>query len=140
MRDAIAGVVNQETVYNRLRYASKWDEYLAKFTATLTGRRLINGWWVERERIVDTYHSFGKVDRAQTFVSRGIMGFKDELDTDGLFGDQVDTVMDALTGVQVTGAWEVGPSVVRVLDLRSFGSVLCHYAEIENVAHVEVTL
>jgi hypothetical protein len=140
MYDAIAVIPAIGVVHNRLRYKVKWDDYLADFAAQVLGKRRVNGWWLERERREDVYMTFGKLDQQHTFIGRGIMGFSDKDDTDGLFGDQVDDVMDALSGLQVTNVWELSPPLLRVQDIRQFGSVLCHYAEIVVVAHREANL
>lgn len=141
LKSQIETVANVGTVQNRLRYASKWDEYLDQYAATVSGTKQVRGWWLERERVEDSYTAaFGRHNRGHTFVVRGILGLRDGSDTDSTFGDLVDDVMAAITGMRITGAWEVGPTLARVQDIRQFGSVLCHYCEIQTVIEEDLAL
>jgi len=140
LTDLLYAVPGVGRTHNRLRYAADWKTFLDRFSASVTGDRQVRGWWVERERREDAYHSFGKMNMRHIFVVRGVLSFSDTADTDSVFGDVVDAVMDALGGATIAGAWEVGPPTLRINDLRQFGSVLCHYAEIELPVEQEVAL
>jgi hypothetical protein len=132
--DSVAGVGR---THNRLRYAADWKTFLDHLQDS---DRAVRGFWVERERREDNYHSFGRLNQMHTFTVRGVLGYKDTSDTDGQFGDAVDRVMDALGGATITGAWEFGPPTLRVVDVRQFGSLVCHYCEIEIVIEQEAAL
>lgn len=138
---AVQTVSEVGTVQNRLRYASQWSDFLDHYVTTIDSTKQVRGWWIERERVEDSYTSaFGKVNRSHTFVIRGILGLKDGSDTDATFGDLVGDVMSAITGLNITGTWEVGPTLSRVQDVRQFGSVLCHYVEVQTVIEEDLAL
>lgn len=131
---AIEGVSGTGVVQKRQREITDWTEYLKSFVAAnVTSLTRVRGWWVVRERREDDWDAFGRIDSRHTFVMRAILGIEDRADTDATFGDMVDDVMDAVTGLSVTNAWDVGACVARVIEPRVFGGVLCHYAEVEVV-------
>jgi hypothetical protein len=138
--DKLYAVPGVGRTHNRLRYAADWKTFLDLLASNVTGNRQVRGWWVERERREDEYHSFGTMNQTHIFIVRGILGFSDAADTDSTFGDVVDAVMDQLGGTTITGAWHVAAPTLRVTDLRQFGSVLCHYCEIELPVMQEVAL
>lgn len=140
LRDQIVAVVGAKPVHARPRFSSRWDAFLDLFTALAGGRRRVDGWWVQLERREDAYHSQGTINQRWEFALVGLRGFQDEADTDRDFGDEVGAVMDAVGGMAISGAWEVGPPLLRAYQLRQFGSVLCHYAEVAVVVEQEATL
>ena len=141
-RDAIAGVIQAEApnsgnVHHYERNLFDWNKYLAEFVSTIQGKRQTRGWWVTRERRIhdndsarDSGAAFGQYNAEHQFVVRGILGVQDAADTDAVFGDLCDDVIEAMESMAITGAWNIGPCVLRVQEPRQFGSVLCHYAEI----------
>ncbi len=153
-RDAIAAqvelVADAGRVHPRMRHSSNWPTYFQRFMATIDGVQQIRGWWVERQQrrvseaeITDTMGSMGSgaINWAHTFIVVGVMSFNDERDTDAIFGDLVDDVIDSLAlmvrapGDYFPGAWNMIPPRLRVQEMRMFGDTLCHYCEIIIIPH-----
>lgn len=127
-------------VHDRLRYVSRADDFINLFTVTIGGLTQVRGWWVEREGRLDVFVGSGRVDVQHTFVCRAIHQFRDSLESAETFEMMLDAVMDALTGMAMTGAWAVDGPRLRLSEPRTIASVLCHYAEIEVTVHEEVGL
>lgn len=132
-------------VSNRERWAADWTTYLDTFKATISGTDQIRAWWVTLEAIQAVPMSFGNTSRTYVFVARGVLGLDDSESTEGTFLDLCEAVMNAVDGrttLGVTGVipFSVGPSQLRQIEHRMFGSVLCHYCEIEIRAEVEVAV
>jgi hypothetical protein len=146
-RDIIAARIgtigNAGVVYNRQRYTSDWDSFLARFKVTIDGRQHLRGWWLERasRRVAVTdMDTQGSINWAHTFVIYGVLSFQDATDTDAEFGDLVDEVMSVLTDLAeapstLPGVWQIEWPRLRVQDFRNLGSVLCHYCEIVYIPH-----
>jgi hypothetical protein len=144
--EIVAGTGN---VHSHLPYAADQRMLLQKFMVTVDGVQQLRGWWVERQarRVAEseTGDTQGSLTWGHTFVVVGVMSFRDATDTDAVFGDLCDDVMDslALTTQRPTqffpGAWNVTPPRLRVQELRMIGDVLCHYAEIILIPHKETT-
>lgn len=131
-------------VHNRDRWANNWTDLLKLFEHEMsdgTGNRVL-GWMISRRTVEPDQEGadgsrFGAVHRLYTFQIRGVMGFNDEDDTEGKFNALVDAVIDALdNNINMTGAAAetvpqgAGFTSVGTIELRLFGSVVCHYVEI----------
>ena len=151
-RDLIAAriqtVGHAGVVHDRVRYAADWDTYVQRFRVTIDGRQQIRGWelWRSQRRVAVTdMDTMGSINWAHTFIIKGIMGFRDNDDTDGEFGDLVDEVMGALTDLAevpstLPGVWQIEWPRLRLQDMQMIGSVLCHVAEIVLVVHRQESL
>jgi hypothetical protein len=140
VRDAVValvdGVANTGTVHGRERWADDWPTFLGMFKANISGSDEIRGFMVSRESVVDDLNEdrMGAVGHKHSFVIRGVVGFDDSRDTETTFQTLVDSILAALdadkdlSGNAVSGGQ--GPAEARILDLRTFGRVLCHYVEI----------
>lgn len=133
------------TVSNRQRWSAQWSDYLDSFQATIGGTTQIRGWMVSLERIESAPMSFGNTSRIYVFLARGVMGLDDSANTEGTFLDLCEAVLNSVDGRTDLGSavvidYSVGPSVLRLVDHRLFGSVLCHYCEIEVRAEAEIAV
>lgn len=140
IRDAlvtqITAVSNAGNVYAYERLVADWSNFQALFTATIGGQKQVRGWWVTRERIEAVPDAMGTTARTYVFVVRGVLGVHDSTATEETFQDLVDAVMAAIDahrddGDSAVRDYSVGPTLARVIEARQFGSVLCHYAELE---------
>jgi hypothetical protein len=137
-------VANIGTVHAYQRYSSKWDDFLGQFATTVLGTRQTRGWIVTlapTNPVVGTASeqdaAFGQIARVYTIKIVGMIGLKDSSNTEGLIGDLVEAVMDALDNqIDLGGTanvlrYGVGPSSWVVNDVRQFGSVVCNYVEVD---------
>jgi hypothetical protein len=139
LRDALETrldtVANVGQTHNRERYTSNWSDFLAMMTATIGGQKQVRGWWVSRDGFTDEPSDFGNINRVHQFVVRGVQSLNDGDNTETTFQNLVEEVAAAVANddalaVAAVGEWDVGPARVT-MDTRMFGSVLCHYAEIQ---------
>lgn len=145
VRDAVQAVVasvpNIGQVHGRERFADNWPRFLDLFKSTIATVDQIRGWMVTRERILQEVaeSAFGKWVHHHDFVIRGVMSFADADDTETTFQTLVDAVVaklesdSSLSGTAIV--WGQEPVEVRAIDIRMFGSVMCHVAEIAVAVH-----
>jgi hypothetical protein len=148
LRDALgaklAEVSGIGVVHNRERLILDWKQYLELFVNTLPGeeQRRARGWWIEREAVESSNFSMGgmvTIRRRNRFICRGILAVQDSADSSAMFHNVVDRCLravDSESAYGVPGLLSVGPTSARVIEPRQFGSVLCHYAELETVMEV----
>jgi hypothetical protein len=147
-RDAIKAQIELVSDVGRVHdgqvYAKDQRGLLHHFGTTIDGVQQIVGWWIERptRRVAETdMDTQNTINWSHTFTIHGVMGYQDKRDTDGIFGDLVDDVIDSLAlmvrqpGDTLPGAWQLIPPRLRVQELRMFTDVLCHYAEIIIIPH-----
>ena len=119
------------------------------------GRRLnqIRGWVLTRERAGEEVASIGSnatggftpaglSRRTHTFLLFGIMSAEDGVGSEVVFQDLIEEICDRFRGdktlrlLDESGAPRVRslerlqPPQVDLIELRTFGNVLCHYAEV----------
>jgi hypothetical protein len=129
--NAVAGVTNIGQVYNHARFSANWPDFLNLFKVSIATTHL-RGWWISRESMVVEHESFPNLDQhTMAFVIHGILSYKDGGNSDSTFADLLGSVKAAIDGLQIAGFWQAGPASVRLSQLRQFGSVICHYAEID---------
>ena len=139
----VSGVSNIGNVYNRERWGMTWTEVLALLKATVSGTDQIRAWmitclghrdaWLNGEAVSPD----GKVAVLRTFRWRiqGFVTFNDGDATEPAILNLATAVVDAMNGAKSlhdgTRYWdEQPPAQLDVFELRIFGGVLCHYAEI----------
>ena len=142
IRDAIVTriqtVANVGTVHNRLRWSSNVSDYLDTFTSSIGGQVQTRAWMVTWEGIPEAWadpSAFGRIGERYVFTVMGIESFKDSAATEGTLYDLVELVKEALRNRKDFGLANVVDYSVRVtvptLEVRQFGSVLCHVAELK---------
>ncbi len=147
LRDALVArintVANIGLVHNRERYSSNWTDYLAQFASTISSQKQVRGWWVTWDGIPAAWEdgsAFGRIAEQYVFTVRGVQGMDDSANTEGTFGDLIEAVKAAIrnqASLSVAGVESYSIIVtVPTLELRQFGSVLCHYAELRVVLTV----
>lgn len=133
----LAAVPNVGQVHDYSRLAVDWGTYIARFKDTASGR--IRGFEITRTAVPE--HLRGAFFRHHRFVLRGFLGFKDEDATDKTFQPLIEEVCNAFRQAQPPAGkpwlYQNGDAPaescvqVTVIDERMFGSVLCHYCEIQ---------
>ena len=141
LKTVVDGVSNIGQVHAYQRFNADWSTYLNSFKATISGTPQIRGWIVtleENNPIVGGLEPparFGSVARRYNALVIGVQGLKDSSNSEDDFLNLGEAVMDALDAkknLSVTGVvdYAVGPTTMRVFQIRQFGSVTCHYCEI----------
>lgn len=143
IRDAIVTVIESVTdsgiVHNRAKYSTDASTFLDNFSCLIGGKKILRGWWLSiptSNAFRGTHSTFDSDTEVLEFTIRGIHSYYDNEDSETEFGILVYTVMTALRS-QIT--FSQGPTRVLpfsaevnlpIVELRQFGSTLCHYCEI----------
>lgn len=138
IKTTISGVSGISLVYDYVRWAASWGDFLDLFK---TDANKINGWVFSRKSSPTLQRTIGEIERAHVYVVRGYYGLKDEDATEKTFQALVEAVQAAfftdetLGGACETTRPDTGPMAgavglqVDIVELRKFGTVLCHYFE-----------
>lgn len=140
IKTILAGVDGVGVVHDYERLSTDWNKFLGHYKDA-EGR--INGCMFAREKRPKKQMTMGETETAHIFVIRRIMGVKDGEATGILFDDHVEALGDAFDGDETLGGacrtinpdWgpmdgDVGLQI-EIIEPRTFGGVLCHYAELK---------
>ncbi|MEE9274873.1 MAG: hypothetical protein V3V62_06160 [bacterium] len=144
----VSSVADAGRVHTHQRWAADLSKYLDLFRWEAPGGEdQIRGWMITREGAREELGSFagsgggftpaGLNRRTHTFLLFGIMGFEDAAASELPFQDLIEGVCDRFRGAEalrlrgkVKSLERLQPPQVDLIELRTFGSVLCHIAEI----------
>jgi len=120
-------------VHEYQRWASTWSKFLSQFK---TESDVINGWMITRRATPSARDTMPTLNRGHVFILTGFYGLNDDDATELVFQDMVEDIQDAFDSDVTLGGLVLksGPLQVKVVENRTFGNVLCHYAELELVA------
>ena len=130
--NAVNGVTNVGKVYDRLRLTTEWsyEQFLDLFKVNIGGIEQIRGWMIEYKNF-ETDDSFQCFTRKHEYVINGFMRVNDERASEKEFATLVETVSDTLDADSTVHAHsDSDPAQLGVFEVRLFGNVACHYAEI----------
>ncbi|MFA5423040.1 MAG: hypothetical protein WC374_04215 [Phycisphaerae bacterium] len=141
----VSGVSGIGVVHDHERFSNDWNKFLSLFKDK-DGK--INGCMFHREKCPKNQNTQGEYEKAHVFVCRKFMGLKDDEDTGTAFDEHLENVMDAfdtdaaetLNDACRTINPDWGPMSgamgmqLDVSEIRMFGGVLCHYAELRLCA------
>lgn len=132
----LSGAAGVGKVYNRERWAVDWGSFINLFKDSGSGRIL--GWEIGRKAPITEDESSV---RKHTFFIRGYMGVNDADATELLFNALLENIAAAFRADKDLGGAALGHDFIQVetLDTRSFGSVLCHFAELTLTVHEHIT-
>lgn len=151
IREALVTLIESATdagiVHNRIKFSADWTTFLNHFGwVDDEGRNQVRGWWLSIPTMPTvgrgTYNSDSEI---YTFPIRGIMAYKDSEETEPAFQELIYRVFRILQkqddldiGVVGTDYFVDGSIVVTmpVVELRQYGSILCHYCEIHFACEV----
>ena len=156
--EAISSEISSVAGAGRVHVYQRWSADLGKYLDLFRweasdGLAQIRGWVLTRERAGEEAASIGSsasggftpaglVRRTHTFLLFGIMSAEDAVGSEVAFQDLLEDICDrfrnnkTLRLLDESGAPRVRslerlqPPQVDLIELRTFGSVLCHYAEI----------
>lgn len=142
-RAAIKAVLSSITgigeVHDYERFSNDWTKFLELFK---DDAQKINGVAFARSQFSTQQRTLGETEVAHVFVLRRIMGLNDALASGVTFDDHLETMRLALrqaatlNSADVTTAPDWGPMAgavgaqMDISEIRMFGGVLCHYAEL----------
>lgn len=133
IRAAIASILGTVTnigkVHDFERWAADWSKFIAFFRTRISGVDQVRGWEISRKApITET----GDDTRTHTYAIRGYMGVDDSAQSEKTFSALVEAVAAAFRTNKTLNGAALGQDFIQVetLDTRSFGGVLCHYAEL----------
>lgn len=137
--DQIKTASGTDKVYAYERWAANWGAILNLFK---TDEELIHAWMVSRMSVHRRVATIGgPYEIAHVFRVRAVYGMNDAAASETIFQGIIDTVAAAfdadprLGGTCMTTYAEFGPMQdqpglqVEGIDIRTFGTVLCHHAD-----------
>jgi len=145
IKTILSGVPGIGVVHEYQRWARDWTKFLNQFQDA-DGR--INTWMFSRTVTPEKWLSNVEYIRVYEYVIRGMYGLKDGDATELIFQGVVDricaafrdkaTLNDACETIVPEFGSLAGRAGIQVetVDVRTFGIVLCHYAELKLGAQV----
>jgi len=129
IKTIMEGVSGMGIVHDYVRWASTWEKFLEFFK---TSSKKINGATITRVKTPEECESSNHNSRRHRYLIRLYYGLKDDAATEITFQLLVENTCAAFRAKRTLNdtAEDSGPPQVEVVELRMFGSVLCHYGEI----------
>lgn len=130
----LSAVPNIGRVYDYERWATDWISFINLFKDPASGRIL--GWEISRMAVQTTTIDNAEDEVQHRYLIRGYMGMKDADRTEILFNGLIEQVRNSFRrNFNLNGTCEqLSPLIVPIIELRIFGSVLCHYCEMHLTA------
>lgn len=122
----ISGVTNIGKVYDYERWAVDWGTFLNLYKDS--GGKIL-GWEIGRKSPITEDETSVK---KHTYSIKGYMGLKDADMTEKTFNGLIESVATAFRNNKELNGAALGHDFIQVevLDVRTFGSVLCHFVEL----------
>ena len=129
--EIISTVPSIGRVYDYERWTSDWGKFLELFKDPATGT--IRGWEISRSGVEVKFLSRIEEEATHRFTVKGYLGLQDATATEKIFNGLIEAIRTAFRGnVTLNGVAElVEPVSVSTIEIRTFGSVLCHYCELQ---------
>ena len=137
----LSGVSGIGIVHDYERWAAEWPKFLDLYKVEATGK--LNGWTISRKKTPKSLLAKGGIStRTHHIMIRGIYGLKDSDASELVFQEIIEAIVaefakhDTLNATCFTcSATDNAPGdedgiQVDLVENRSFGGVLCHYAEL----------
>ena len=146
IKTVLDSVTDIGQTYDYLKWAMHWTDILAAFKVTIDDVPQFRGWTIEVRAIPaqsgawelnQSNKSTAVVLRRYRWILRGVLSHNDATETEKTMAALAEAVtnaldLDATLHDQTVYYDNTPPSSVDVLELRHFGGVLCHYAEISQ--------
>jgi len=134
----LSGVTGIGTIHAYERWCNNWNEFLALYKTTAG---IINGGCITRIKTPSLRDSGRTLRRDHTFLIRYMYGLKDSSATELTFQALVEAIQTAFDSQYTLGGNVLlaGPLQVIKIENRLFGTVLCHYAEMQITAWERVS-
>ena len=137
IKTTLTGVSNIGKVHDYERWAADWSKFIAYFRTSISGTDQIRGWEISRKApITEDATSVKK----HTYSIRGYMGVEDAAESEKTFNALIEAAAAAFRADRTLGGAALGHDFIQVdaLDTRSFGGVLCHYAELSLTVYEHI--
>lgn len=133
--NAINDVSGRGIVHSYERWAAEWGAFLDLFKTVVNDKQQVRGWEV-------AYRGFNAIRdpqftrltlREHQFIVQGYMSLNDGDITEKTFAALAEDMCDAIdadTVIHSTPYRDASPAGLIRLEPRTFGSVLCHFAQI----------
>ena len=130
--EAIDGI---GVVHDYERWTSDWKRFLELMKDP--DSQTIRGWTITRESSEGQREAPAEANRSPLYVIRGYWGLSDLNASEKAFDDLIEAVQNALGADVTMGSIvdHVEEPIVRMIEPRMYGSVLCHYVEIAIRVH-----
>lgn len=151
IESVVSGIANVGEVHDYQRWAVQWPDFLEKFKTTISNSTVIRGWTISCQGWSAQYlpgsepdeNSKNIVVREYVYKIRGFFGVDDANESEKTAVAIVEDVCEALDADaelhEQQYLWDkIPPAQLDTFEYRMFGSVLCHYAEITQVARETV--
>lgn len=124
---AIAGIGK---VYDYERYANNDSDFIKLFKDASSGRIL--GGEISRSSCAAEKISSIEEESGHGFIIRYYMGVEDAAKTEIFFNAKIEQIRAAFRGNNTLSGncLDISALTATVIEVRSFGGVLCHYAEL----------
>ena len=136
--NSVDGVTDVGQVYDRLRFTNSYDVFQELFKANIGGIDQIRGWMIEYSGVTAERAFTCNDIRRHTFLISGYNRVNDERASEKEFATLTEAVIDALDAdTTVHDHTDTAIAQVSAFEVRMFGNVACHYAEITQVVTEE---
>lgn len=128
----LSSVTDIGKVYDYDRWATDWSAFINFFKTIIAGKEHIRGFEIIRTSAPAAYDDNAEETTTHQYRIRGYMSLKDADATEKTFNNLIEAIRDKFRfNFDLNGKCEfAGPVSVDVVDVRTFGSVLCHYCEL----------
>lgn len=127
LKNILSGITGVGKVHDYERFTADPAKFLLLFKDETSGK--IFGWEITREGVKHERIT-QKIKATHSFVIKGYYGLKDDAATEKTFNAIVDLIGQAFIDTKIPGSQGHSLPQVSNIGARSFGGVLCHYAEL----------
>ncbi len=134
---AVNGVSNIGLGYTYYRYQNEWNDFLALFKTTISSTPQIRGFMLEYRGVQENVNiQFNPGEhRNNIWYVHLFLGLSDANTTESTFATLIESVITAIktsTALHTqTTYFFTAPAFTPIYEIRNFGDVLCHYAQME---------
>jgi hypothetical protein len=125
IKNLVDGATGTGVVHDYERWASQWSDLMTLYK--VDGK--LNGWYVTRRRASAEWDAMPTTRRRHIFEICGIYSLDDSAASEKTFHGIIENIFAAVKFDYNLGGncLVAGPLQVEEVDVRMFGSVLCHY-------------
>ncbi len=139
-----AAVPNIGKVYDYERWAVDWAAFINLFKATIGGVDQIRGWEIGRRSYKESRKTLGIGNSGNEgvhgYLIRGYMAINDAAETEKTLNALMETGAEAFRGNKTLNGVAIDHDFLQVdlIEPRTFGGILCHYAEVSLIVYERI--
>lgn len=140
----LSNVSNIGKVYDYERWAADWVAFINLFKTTVGGVDQIRGWEIGRRSMNEKKIVIGigslSHEKTHGFLIRSYMGVSDAAATEKTFNTLIEGIATAFrTNKTLNGTAKDHDYIqAEIIEHRTFGGVLCHYAELSLAVYERI--